>query len=82
LTRIELLCIFYATMEKKETDIQKIVKGVRAKAGITQEALGKLIWPGDNPRMAGVRIAKYELGLATPPGDVLLRIMRLRVRVK
>jgi hypothetical protein len=62
---------------KKETDVQKIVKGVRSQLGLTQTELGKKIWPRGKKDLVKLRIAKYELGYAIPPGDVLLRIMRL-----
>lgn len=48
-----------------------LVKRIRTALGLTQEAFAKKIGKtrGD--------VAKYELGYAVPPGDVLLKIQEL-----
>ena len=51
--------------------INEFVKKVRKKLGLTQTEFGQLV--GKNRST----IAKYELGLAIPPGDVLLNIQGL-----
>ena len=67
-------------MKKETKAVREIIKGVRAKLGLTQTALGKKVWPKDNPELSKVRIAKYELGYAMPPANIFLRIMRLPER--
>jgi len=54
---------------KKET--AAFIKGVRASLRLTQQELANRI---DVKRY---NIAKYETGATTPPGDVVLEIIRL-----
>ena len=61
---------------------QAIIKDISKQTKLTQVQLGQLVWPDDKSSLTQARIAKYETGRATPPGDVLLRIINIGEQFK
>jgi transcriptional regulator with XRE-family HTH domain len=55
--------------------INELIKNIRKRAGMTQLEFAILI---DSTRG---NVAKYETGVTTPPGDVMLRILEHREEV-
>ena len=58
-------------------EINTYIKKVRLKIGKTQAEFGSLLWPGIDQKLVRNRIAKYEIGKAIPPGNIILRIQEL-----
>ena len=52
--------------------ISEIVKGIRKETGMTQLEFAILIGATRGS------VAKYETGLTTPPGNVMLKILNLK----
>lgn len=52
--------------------INEIIKGVRKGLGVTQSEFAARIG------VTRGSVAKYETGLTTPPGDVMLKILNLK----
>ena len=60
-----------------KTNISEYVKKIRLGSGKTQTQFGSLVWPEDDLVNVRNRVAKYEIGQAIPPGDVIFKIQEI-----